>query len=164
MLLLFVIAILCFGVNAQKATKSLVLPTPTPTPQIPPPGNIVLLPDYVHVRKRGIDTSVGEISKPGGMVITYDIGFLAAGYLGRAYQRNKDNLSVYRWQTVNGLTLKLIRTKSGETLATFAEPCANFMTIAKSEEDFVDFLLMILTYKPSKDFQAAIGPKPHTVC
>ena len=41
------------------------------------PGGIQLLEGYRHTKLRGIDTSVGTISNPGGLTINYDIGVLA---------------------------------------------------------------------------------------
>ena len=81
-LLTFLVIILTVAASAQ-ATKTLTLPKPTPTPSEPPPGNIELFDGYTHTRKQGIDSRVGEISKPGGMVIRYDIGEMAGLFAGR---------------------------------------------------------------------------------
>ena len=45
------------------------------------PGNIRLLPGYVHPRGQGIDCAVGRIARRGGLVIEYDLGRLAGAYI-----------------------------------------------------------------------------------
>jgi hypothetical protein len=124
-------------------TKTLILPRPTP---IPPPGNIKLLPEYVHERKQGIDTDVGLISKKDGLSIRYDIGDLAGNYAIRAQEREKQNLLWYRWQEVNGQRLLITHLKDGTIYASFYETRANFISIVKTNEELVDFLMMIMTY------------------
>lgn len=145
---------LFLSVDAQKTTKTFTYPTPTPknlSQSVQAPGNIQLLPDYVHIRKQGIDTAVGEISKSGGLVIRYDIGFLAGNYSAMLRNQNKENISLFKVQNLNGLTLYLSRIKNGKTAATFSETCANFIVEAPSEEDYTDFLLMIMTYRQTFD-------------
>ncbi|HEX8735054.1 MAG TPA: hypothetical protein VF721_07025 [Pyrinomonadaceae bacterium] len=81
-----------FALSASYAfaqTKTLILPKPTP---VPPPGNIKLLADYIHERKQGIDSAIGEISKKGGLVIRYDIGAMAGNYAMGIEGREKQNL------------------------------------------------------------------------
>ena len=51
-------------VTSAQATKTLRLPASTPEP---PPGDIEMLDGYTHIPRRGIDSTVGEISKVGGM-------------------------------------------------------------------------------------------------
>src|SRR5438309_1303373 len=48
--------------------------------QFPPPGNMKLLPGYVHEARRGIDSRVGVIYKKDGLSISYDIGRMAGVY------------------------------------------------------------------------------------
>lgn len=128
---------LMFSVFAQN--------TKNPVPlNAPAPGNIKLLEGYRHVRKRGIDTSVGEISKPGGITIRYDNGLLA-GRVAGSYCGNGQCLW-YKRQQVNGKDLWIGLTKDGRILATFPEDYANFYAQTTSPENVADFLMMILTY------------------
>jgi len=132
-------------------TKGLVLPKPTEESNKkidPPPGSIQLINGYVHKTGHGIDTLAGEIAKPNAMRITYDIGFLASNYAWRIYNDLGENVAWYKLQKVNDMTLYLIRGKDGTIVATFGEPCANFIAKTKTEEEATDFILMIMTYKP----------------
>ena len=109
------------------------------------PGDIRLLEGYKHIRRQGIDTTVGDISKAGGMTIRYDIGRLAGAYADRCMGR--ENCVWFKRQVVNGSELWLGLTKEGEILATFRGDDANFFAQTKSTEDIVDFLTMVLTYR-----------------
>jgi hypothetical protein len=141
LILLFgLLIVLNFSVFAQN-TKTLVLPKPTPEP---PPGNIKLLEGYTHIKKRGIDTSVGEISKSGGLTIRYDIGTLAGRAAG--YNCGEGQCLWYKKQIINGRDVWIGLTKKGLIVATFPEIYVNFFAQTKSPEDIADFLLMILTY------------------
>jgi hypothetical protein len=131
---------LTFSSLAQN-TKIFVFPTPTP---VPPPGNIKLLEGYTHTKRQGIDTSVGEIGKPDGIVIRYDNGALAGRVAGRYCGSGK--CLWYKKQVVNGLDIWIGLTNDGKIVATFPEKYANFYAQTKSSEDITDFLLMILTY------------------
>lgn len=122
-------------------TKTSVIPKPTPEP---PPGNIKLLENYTHIKKRGIDTSVGEISKPNGLTIRYDNGFLAGRAAG--YYCGNGQCNWYKNQKINGKDVWIGLTKEGMIIATFPEDNANFFAQTKSPEDVADFLLMVLTY------------------
>ena len=109
------------------------------------PGDIRLLEGYKHIRRQGIDTTVGEISKAGGMTIRYDIGGMAGAYAAKCMR--KENCVWFKRQVVNGSELWLGLTKEGEILATFRGDDANFFAETKSTEDIVDFLTMVLTYR-----------------
>jgi hypothetical protein len=122
-------------------TKTLVLPKSTPEP---PPGNIKLLENYTHIKKRGIDTSVGEISKLNGLTIRYDNGNLAGRAAG--YYCGNGQCNWYKSQKINGKDVWIGLTKEGMIIATFPEDYANFFAQTKLPEDIADFLLMILTY------------------
>lgn len=135
---------LTFPVFAQN-TKTFVFPTPTP---VPPPGNIKLLEGYTHIKKQGIDTSVGEISKLNGITIRYDNGHLAGRVAGRYC--GSGNCLWYKQQKINGRTVWIGLTKDERILATFPEIYVNFYAQTKSPEDIADFLLMILTYGHDK--------------
>jgi hypothetical protein len=87
----------------------------------------------------------GEISKPNGMVIRYDIGRMAglfAGRCGTLYE-----CQWYKGQKINGREVWLSLTKDGRIFATFPKEYANFFAQTKSSEDIADFLTIVLTYK-----------------
>lgn len=126
-----------------QATKTLTLPKPTPPP---PPGNIQLLDGYTHKVLQGVDTSVGEISKPGGMTIHYDNGRLAGFY---ARKCGEGGCLWYKRQLINGREVWLSLSKEGRIVATFPKEHANFLAQTKSPEDIADFLLIVLTYRAS---------------
>ena len=98
-LLIFFVVVQAFSASAQN-TKTLILPKPAVAPPDPPPDNITLLDGYIHIKNQGYDTSVGEISKPHGMTIRYDIGPLA-GQSARKCGR-KDLCHWYKAQQING--------------------------------------------------------------
>ena len=127
-------------------------PGQTSKPAVPEsyvPGDIRMLEGYKHIRRQGIDTTVGEISKTGGLTIRYDIGRLAGAYAAKC--QRKENCVWFKRQLVNGSELWLGLTKEGEILATFLGDDANFFAQTKSSEDIVDFLTMVLTYRsPSR--------------
>lgn len=133
-LLLFIVTFSALGQTSKPAV-----------PESYVPGDIRLLEGYKHVRRQGIDTTVGEISKAGGLTIRYDIGRLAGAYAAQC-QRDK-NCVWFKRQVVNGSELWLGLTKEGEILATFRGDDANFFAQTKSTEDIVDFLAMVLTYR-----------------
>lgn len=110
----------------------------------PPPGNIKLLQGYVHIKKRGIDTSVGEISKPGGLTIQYDNGALAGRVAG--YHCGRGECVWYKKQRVYGRDLWIGQTSKGTIFATFPEIYVNFYAQTRSPEDIADFLMMVMTY------------------
>jgi hypothetical protein len=143
-LVIFILFTLTFSAWAQ-STKTLTLPKPTPKPSKPTPGNIELFDGYTHTPKRGIDSTVGEISKPGGMTIHYDIGDLAGLFAGRCGPLYE--CLWYKGQKINGREVWLSLTKDGRIFATFPKDYANFFAQTNSSEDIADFLVMILTYK-----------------
>jgi hypothetical protein len=109
-----------------------------------PPGGIKLLDGYLHFPEKGIDTSVGRITKKGGLNITYDIGRLAGEYVNNCV-RNK-SCAWYKLQQLKDGLVKIALTKDGTIIATFPRTTANFVAEVKSQEDIADFLIMILTY------------------
>ena len=132
---------------AFSQTKTLILPNPTP-----PPGNIKLLPGYTHEQKQGIDSSVGEISKKDGLIIRYDIGDMAGNRTMLYLTKDKGKLLWYKTQKINNDDLLIAYFKDGKMMATFQNVYANFFAETKSQEDIVDFLLIVMTYKnESKD-------------
>ena len=133
-LFLFVITVSALGQTSKPAV-----------PESYVPGDIRMLEGYKHIRRQGIDTTVGEISKAGGLTIRYDIGRLAGAYAAKC--QRKENCVWFKRQVVNGSELWLGLTKEGEILATFRGDDANFFAQTKSSEDIVDFLTMVLTYR-----------------
>lgn len=144
-LLIIVVVALTLSSSAQDG-KINTLPKPTPTPTTPPPGNIELLSGYAHTPGKGIDSRVGAISKPDGLIIRYDIGRMAGEYT-RKCSEVKDACLWYKSQKIGDREFHLALTKEGKIIATFPQESANFFAQTKSQEDIADFLIMILTYK-----------------
>lgn len=144
-IVLLVSVVLLFVSCSFAQTKTLVLPRPTPTATVPAPGNIKLIPGYIHTRMQGIDTAVGKISKENGINISYDIGRLAGNYAMGAYSRDKQNVLWFKVQEVNGQKVMITYLKDGSIYATFND-FANFISGAKTNEELADFLIMIMTY------------------
>ena len=109
------------------------------------PGNIRLLPGYVNATVHPIDSAeAGRISKPDGLLISYDIG-MAAGH----YETNPKWMDHKRWRTeqvINGKRVVCIYTKSKELLVAFPEDLANFYAKIRNPRDLADMMLMVLTY------------------
>jgi hypothetical protein len=122
-------------------TKLKILPKSMP----PPPGNIKLLPGYVHKPERGIDSAVGKISKENGLVIFYDIGRMAGNYTLAALEK-KESIAWSKTQKVNNREMSIVYLKDGSIYANFSETSANFMSAVKTNEELADFLVMIMTY------------------
>lgn len=128
-------------------TKTLILPRPVPSSA---PGNIKLLSGYIHERKKGIDTAVGIISKKNGLEIRYDIGLLAGNITENKIADNKNEAVWYKRQLVNNDYLSIAYFKDGQITASYYEASAIFFARVSSQEEIIDFLLMIMTYG-SKD-------------
>ena len=143
-LLTFLMIILTLAASAQ-TSKILTLPKPTPIPSELPPGNIELLDGYIHTRRRGIDSRVGDISKPDGLTIRYDIGLMAGVNPDKCAYKNE--CLWYKRQIINGKEVWLGLSKEERIFATFPKENANFYAQTKSSEDVTDFLIMVLTYK-----------------
>ena len=135
---------LTFALISSASAQNLSAPNLPKPKSDPPPGNIRLINGYTHVKKRGIDTSVGEIRKPGGMTIRYDIGVLAGRMAG--YDCGNGQCLWYKRQQINGKDIWIGLTKDGTMVATFPEIYVNFYAQIRSQEDIADFLLMIFTY------------------
>jgi hypothetical protein len=135
------IIVLALSVSYSFAqTKTLVL-----TQTTLPPGNIKLLPGYIHERKQGIDTVVGTISKKDGLAISYDIGENARNCAEYIHSKEKQNLVWIKNQKVNNYEATIILLKNGNIYATHNE-YANFISNVKTNEEIADFLLMVMTY------------------
>ena len=114
-------------------------------PAVPAPWGIKLLPGYKHEKLQGIDTIVGRVSKEGGLAFQYDVGRLAGNYV---KAQEKDKLLWHKEQVVDGRPVQIALTKDRMLYVTFPETPANFAGKAKSEEEIVDMLLIVLTYTP----------------
>src|SRR5439155_982354 len=106
------------------------------------PGNIRLLPGYVHQSGTGIDSVVGSIARKGGLVIEYDIGRLAGVYtdckdcgwtngeLWRSDQRDMDGAHAVE-EAIAGPALACVSRRvdasgsGGEGSATRAQACGS---------------------------------------
>jgi hypothetical protein len=136
--LIFTILIL-FASNSFAQTETAILTEP-------PPGNIKMLPGYVHKIGRRTDSIDGTISKENGIEIYYDIGWTAGNYALGAYKRDKKKLVWFRKQKNNGLKVMITYLTNGQIYATFPKTRASFMANVKTEAELTDFLTMIMTY------------------
>ncbi len=112
----------------------------------PAPGNITLLPGYAHEAREGVDSTVGQIGKPGGLTVNYDIGPMAATYVHSVVKSEKQNIVWLKTQRVNGQQLSVLLLENGQIYATFADSFANFVATVKTEGELTDFLLTVMTY------------------
>jgi hypothetical protein len=126
-----------------------LLATPRPAQPDAVPGNIRLLPGYVHRRGQGIDSAVGSIARKGGLVIEYDIGDLAGVYTDCKWCGWTDGELWRKNQIVSGHAVKIVFTKSKRLVISFPDTHANFYATVTSEDEVTDALLMVLTYNPS---------------
>jgi hypothetical protein len=134
----FIVIFLLLTSNIFAQTESSVLPEP-------PPGNIKMLPGYIHKTGRHTDTYDGTISKKNGIEIYYDMGRLAGNYALFHYKREKGNLIWSKVQKINGLKLRISYLKDGSIYATFGK-WDNFISTVKTNEELSDFLTIIMTY------------------
>jgi hypothetical protein len=111
------------------------------------PGGIRLLPGYVHHRNQGIDSTVGAITRNGGLTIKYDIGEMAGVYAKRGSFWTKGE-SWRQEQTVNGHRVLIVSTVSHRLVISFPEGNANFYATVHSRAELTDMLLMVLTFNP----------------
>ena len=145
-------AILALSVLYSSAqTKTLILPNPEP----PPPGNMLLLPDYIFTAKRGIDSFLGTIGKKDGLQIEYAAGNNMGDFASDAYYKERANVDWRKRQYVNNRYLTLVCFKNGKIYATFNQSkefpiLVNFYSTVKNNEELTDFLLMIMTYNSRK--------------
>jgi len=115
---------------------------------VAPPGGMLLLPGYTHVREQGIDTTVGRIARKGGPRIGYDIGFLAGDKAAEFAERGP---LWTKLQVMNGHIVRVTMVSGGYLFATFQDDTANFeASSVRTPEDLADVLLMISTYNPSR--------------
>src|SRR5579871_1576255 len=114
------------------------------------PGAIALLPGYHHQPQQGIDSRVGTISKPGGIVIEYDVGEMAGDYTScKSCGWTKDEMW-RKQQDVNGQKAVLVFTKARRLFISFPAVHANFYATISTEAEMADMLLMVLTFDTSR--------------
>lgn len=126
-----------------------------------PPGNIQLLPGYVHERRSGVDSEVGEIKKPGGLLIKYDIGRMAGNYVKSNYEPEKLNSLWLKSQKIKDQELTILYLKNGNIYATFTSKPANFFSNVKTNEELAEFLIIIFTYDSESAKKPAKTAKPN---
>lgn len=108
----------------------------------PPPGNMRLLPGYTHKKLSGVDAAYGYISRE-GVRVDYIIG----GTAGNGVNLQKGEKIVW-WleQTINKRKFIVVRTEN-RIYVTFTELYANFIADVKNENEAMQVLLMVLTFK-----------------
>ena len=145
--------IVCFFLlilYASAQTKTLILPRPN---DAPPPGNMKLLGGYTYKKGWAIDAAVGTISKEDSLQIGYASGSNMGNFAVEVFFRERKNVVWKKNQLVNNKNLILVYLNDGRIYANFDER-TNFTSIVKNNEEFTDFLLMIMTYG-SKDEKAS---------
>lgn len=116
------------------------------------PGEMRLLPGYLHEINQGIDTCPGRIWKTGGPEILYDIGLFAAdaarsfatqpGVAWSATQQNAKSTIAVTMTSGRYLGITVTSKESSDK--------ASFVVQNATEEALADALLMIMTYDPKK--------------
>lgn len=128
-------------------------------------GGIKLLEGYKYKTGKAVDSVIGTIYKPNGLVIEFEAGF-SQGYA--ADKKNKEQYEWYKEQTVNGRKVRIAFIKP--KLKNVWEPdkprnpefgsimlvtiplgnernnAANFRAEVLSLQEASDFLLMVLTF------------------
>ena len=144
-----IVPLLLLGLVVSALSQKPASPIPA---SVPPPGNIQLLPGYIHEKRKGIDTDVGVIKKPGGLEIRYDIGFLAGNLIGIYSKKDEESILWYKGQYVGGDELWTVALRDGTIRATFLKSDANFFSVAKTSEEVAEFYLMIMTFVPDREY------------
>lgn len=140
--------ILLLSVCFSFGQESKPAPGPKPLPVSPPPGNMSLLPGYEHLRLRGIDSQVGQISKKDGLIIRYDIGGMAGNMAVSASRETRAPLVWSKVINVGDEDLRIVYFSDGKLIATFERQYANFFAHTKDRDEVEDFLIMVMTYHP----------------
>lgn len=117
-----------------------------------PPGGLKLLPGYTYKPKMGIDTLVGEITKPSGMTLRLDIGALSGDQA--EWQNKLGRCLWYKDQQVNGQRVEIALDKDSNLTVTVGG-FANFYGKATTSEDMVDALMMVFTYSLPRQTKAS---------
>ncbi len=131
--------------------------SPAVVAQENPLGGIQLLPGYKHEPLQGIDSVVGRIVGPKGLVIQYEIGRIprgglafGGGFVNAAKRAPKNQLRLYREQQVHGHPVHLAYLKDGTLIVTFPRSIPgkgiNFRTKVTRPEQMAEVLLMLLGF------------------
>ncbi len=128
-------------------------------PEHGPPGGMQLMPGYKHEKMRGYDTAPGTISNPDGVEIHYDVGEVpkpggalhGGHFVDRARAVPRGELRWYKEMKLHERPVHLAYTQGRDLLVAYPESGMNFSARAKSDEELVDALLMILSYAPGPD-------------
>lgn len=116
-----------------------------------PPKGIGMLAGYRHKSATDFEgNQVGEISKPGGVKIKYEMGFSQ----GMAVEANQESTYVwYREQKTSGRITRYALSKNSVLMISIPLDdipntlhVANFYGTIRKESDIADMLLMILPY------------------
>ena len=154
--IVFVMCHPCFGQDSSNKTESRPQQSlvrqlhPEPVESDPPKG-IGLLAGYKHKSATDFEgNQVGEISKPDGVKIKYEVG------LSQGMAVDADQRAAYIWyrdQKVNGRVTRYALNKSNVLMISIPlsnDPqslhVANFYGAIKKPQDIADMLLMILPY------------------
>ncbi len=119
-----------------------------------PLGGMRLLEGYKHRALQGIDSTVGQVEKKGGMTIHYEIGRITppgAPATGGSFSDNakmtpRKLLRWYREQTVNGQPVHIAYRNDNVLLVSFPRKGMNMNVRVRSIDEMADALTMILTY------------------
>ena len=128
----------------------------------PPPFRMWLLPGYHHKTLQGIDTTVGQISKPHGLLIEYDLGNLPVtsataerktrppGDWNRqcSWIKDEENSSV-TGETEITCNIDVDEDGHGKKLFVSFPDGATFWARVKNKRQISEMLKMVLTYDPS---------------
>jgi hypothetical protein len=113
------------------------------------PGGVQLLPGYQHRRGGFLDTRSGEIWKPGGPRIQYDIG-PEAGNKARRFSGSSE-IVWFKTQIIGSLSFEVVMKTNSTLIATFSGVNANFEAQnIHSTSDLADVLLMCMSFDPKK--------------
>ncbi len=112
-----------------------------------------LLPNYRLQPLQGIDSMVGQISKPNGLTIRYEIGRIPrAGRPKMGGDFSDQPLLIpagrrewYKEQTIRGEPVHLAYTKEKQLLVSYPNRGINFAIAATTQEQFAEALLIVLT-------------------
>ncbi len=120
-------------------------------------GGIKLLPGYKHEPLQGIDSVVGRIVGPKGLVIHYEIGRIPRGgfafggmFVNAAKRVPKQQLRLYREHQVQGHPVHVAYLKNGTLIVTYPKSLpgkgVNFRTKVTAPEQMADVLRMLLGF------------------
>lgn len=124
-----------------------------------PPGKLALLPGYKHEPLQGIDSIVGRISKPKGLVIQYEIGRvvkpgaprLGGDFTNQAKAIPMAELKWFKEQRIGEQAVNVALSKQDVLFVTYPDSGVNFTVTVKTPEELADALLMLLTYRGVKE-------------